>query len=466
MNIPDLSSFVSPLSWRYGTARMRELFSEEHKYRLWRKVWVALATAQHEAGLVTKEELADLKKHESSIDSKAIIAIEEETKHDVVAAIREFANVAKVGGKKIHLGATSMDIVDNADALRIIEAITFTRENIHALLKAYAKQIKKYADVPCMGYTHLQPAEPTTVGYRLSLYAADLLTDLAFLDFVLATYKGKGMKGAVGTRASYTALLDGTKTSAKKLDARVMELLGIEAVLITNQVYPRKYDYLVMSLVASIASSVSKFASDVRILQSPSIGEWSEPFGSKQVGSSAMPFKRNPVNSEKICSLARYIGQLPSVALENASLNHLERTLDDSANRRLILSEGFIALDEILASSLKIVDGLIVNLPRVAYNSAQYAPFAATEVLLITLVKKGADRQEMHEVLREISMESWQAVQKGDMNPMATLLQKNKRLGEYVTPTEIQQSCDITHHVGDAPERAAQLVDIILKQVR
>lgn len=461
MPIPDLSSYVSPLSWRYGSVRMRKLFSEEYKYRLWRKVWVALATAEHEAGLVTKEELADLKKYEATIDSKAILKIEEETRHDVVAAIREFAGKAKLGGKKIHLGATSMDIVDNADALRVTEALHYTRENVKHLLAAFGKQIQKYADLPCMGYTHLQPAEPTTVGYRLSLYASDLLTDVSLLEFVLATYKGKGMKGAVGTRASYKTVLAGTKMTAEKLDTRVMELLGIPGATIASQVYPRKYDYLVMTLVASVASSVSKFASDVRLLQSPSIGEWSEPFGPKQVGSSAMPFKRNPVNSEKICSLARYIGQLPAVALENASLNHLERTLDDSANRRLILSEGFIALDEILVSSIKIVEGLVVNTKRIAYNSTQYAPFAATEVLLIALVKKGADRQKMHEVLREISMESWEAVQSGKPNPMAELLQSNKNIGKYLSPLEIQKSCDITHHVGDAPERAMKLAQQI-----
>ena len=461
MQIPDLSSYVSPLSWRYGTPRMRKLFSEEYKYRLWRKIWVAIATVQHEAGLVTKEELADLKKYEEVIDSKAILAIEEETKHDVVAAIREFAGRAKVGGKKIHLGATSMDITDNADALRVTEALSITKENVKNLLVAFGKQIQRYADVPCMGYTHLQPAEPTTVGYRLAMYASDLLTDLEFLGFVVSIYKGKGMKGAVGTRASYKAVLDGTNITAEKLDSRVMELLGIQGAAIASQVYPRKYDYLVMTVVASIASSVSKFASDVRLLQSPAIGEWSEPFGTKQVGSSAMPFKRNPASSEKICSLARYIGQLPAVALENASLNHLERTLDDSANRRLILSEGFIALDEILASSVKIVEGLVVNTKRIAYNSAQYAPFAATEVLLIALVKKGADRQKMHELLREISMQSWEAVQYGKPNPMANLLETNKIIRMHLSQLEIQKCCDITHHIGDSPQRAIKLAQII-----
>lgn len=428
-NIPDLTSFVSPLSWRYGTPEMRKLFSEEHKYRLWRKVWVALAEVQYEAGLITKEELADLKKFEDRIDSKTILAIEEETRHDVVAAIREFAGKAKIGGKKIHLGATSMDITDNADALRVTEALALTEKNLKNLLAAFSRQITKYADLACMGYTHLQPAEPTTVGYRLSMYAQDLVTDVYFLRFVKSIYKGKGMKGAVGTRASYKALLEGTRMSAQNLDERVMKLLGIQGAAITSQVYPRKYDYLVTAALASIGSSISKFASDLRILQSPGFGEWSEPFSATQVGSSAMPFKRNPVSSEKICSLARYISQLPAVALENASLNYLERTLDDSANRRMILSEGFIALDEILASSQKIVGGLVINKERIAYNLKQYAPFAATELLLIEMVKKGANRQEAHERLRKLSMQG-----------------------------KLPKSFDVSGHIGDAPARARKLV--------
>lgn len=436
MHIPDLTSFVSPLSWRYGTPAMRKLFSEEHKYRLWRKVWVALAQVQYEVGLVTREELADLKKYETHIDSKAILAIEEETRHDVVAAIREFALKANIGGKKIHLGATSMDITDNADAIRVTEALVLTENNLKNLLRVFARQIINYADLPCIGYTHLQPAEPTTVGYRLAMYAQDLMTDLSLLRFVKSVYKGKGMKGAVGTRASYKALLKGTKMSAERLDDRVMRLLGIRAAAITSQVYPRKYDYFVMTTLASIASSISKFASDLRILQSPAFGEWSEPFGKKQVGSSAMPFKKNPVNSEKICSLARYIGQLPTIALENASLNYLERTLDDSANRRMFLSEGFIALDEILASGQKIVEGLVVNKTTIAQNLQKYAPFAATELLLIEAVKKGEDRQKVHEKLRTLSMQG-----------------------------KLPKSFEVSHHVGDAPLRAKKLAQEIRKIV-
>jgi adenylosuccinate lyase len=220
-----------------------------------------------------------------------------------------------------------------------------------------------------------------------------------------------------------------------------------------------------MTLLASIASSLAKFAGDLRILQSPAIGEWSEPFGKKQVGSSAMPYKKNPVNSEKICSLARYITQLPAVALENATHSYLERTLDDSANKRIIMAEAFIALDEILKTGQKIIDGLVVNEKKIANNVSQFAPFAATESIIISLVKKGANRQEMHELLREISMIAWSAVQNGEVNPMVELLQNNKVIQKYLSSGEITKLLDITHHTGDAAERAKRLTKKINKTI-
>ncbi len=456
------SFYISPLSWRYGSAEMRRIFSEENKYRLWRRIWVELARAQHEAGLVTKEELNDLEKYEKDLDILRILEIEEETRHDVVAAVREFAEKAKLGGGKIHLGATSMDVVDNADAIRIKAALVIVEKNLVTLLQLFSSHIQTYTKYPCVGYTHLQPAEPTTVGYRLAFYAQDLLSDYAYLRFVKQMFKSKGFKGAVGTAASYVALLNKSNVSAGKLEDEIMNRLGIQGALITSQVYPRKFDYMVLSLLASIASSVSKFASDLRILQSPLYGEWSEPFGKKQVGSSAMPFKKNPVNSEKICSLARYVMQLPHVALENATLSHLERTLDDSANRRLIFAEGFIALDEIMISSQKILSGLVINKERIAYNLAQYAPFAATEVVIIEAVKNGANRQEMHELMRDLSMKAWEEVQKGKPNPLPALLAGNNTLKKYIPGEKLLKLFNVSHHIGDAPQRALSVV----KQIR
>lgn len=488
----SFDSYVSPFSWRYASVEMKRIWSEENKYKIWRKIWVAFARAQQKAGLVTNAELEDLVKHRDEIDIARIMEIEKKTRHDVVAAIREFAEKAKIGGGKIHLGATSMDIVDNADMLRMKAALKLVEEILVALLKLFAGHIEAYADFPCIGYTHLQPAEPTTVGYRLAFYAQDLLTDLSYLRFVQREVKGKGMKGAVGTRASYQEILKGTNMSAEDLDRDVSSELNewvargggppssarsdsdvgrgrkrdrtrslggmYDVAEITSQVYPRIYDYLVLSVLASIASSVAKFAGDLRILQSPAFGEWSEPFGKKQVGSSAMPFKKNPINSEKICSLARFIAQIPAIALENATLSHLERTLDDSANKRVIVPEGFLALDEILNTAKKIVEGLVINVQRTTYNLQLYAPFAATETILITLVKRGANRQTMHDILRDISMNAWESIQSGKPNPMSELLSNSKEIKQYLSQAEVKKLLDVTTHIGDAPKRALKLV--------
>lgn len=459
----NFSSYISPFSWRYATPAMKKIWSEGYKYELWRKIWVSLAEVHHETGLVSKDELMDLQKNEKNIDVERIVEIEEETQHDVVAAIREFSEKAKIGGGKIHLGATSMDLVDNTDAIRIKEALEITKHNVTQILSKFSILITKYAETSCIGYTHLQPAEPTTLGYRLAFYAQDFLTDYKLLQFVIKEFRSKGFKGAVGTRASYQEILESTKMSLEDFDKKMCKKLGIEDSLITTQVYPRKYDYLVLSSLASIASSCAKFCADVRLLQSPAIGELSEPFGKKQVGSSAMPFKRNPVNSEKVCSLARFVEQLPAVAIGNASHSYLERTLDDSANKRIILAEGFLALDEMLKNIQKIVTGLVVNEKRIIYNLTQYAPFAATERIIIAAVKKGADRQEMHELMRSLSMKSWEAVQRGETNNFTESLLAGRQLKKYLSVTEIKKLLDISHHTGDAAIRAMKLVSLIKK---
>lgn len=455
------NTYISPFTWRYGSSEMQHIFSEEHKYAIWRKIWVALARAQHDAGLISSEELEDLVKQQDNIDITEILENEKKTKHDVVAAIKEFAAKTPIGGGKIHLGATSMDIVDNADILRIHEALKIIEKKLIKLLGEFSTQIERYTDFTCIGYTHLQPAEPTTVGYRLSVYAQDLLTDYHFLQFVLSQIKGKGMKGAVGTAASYTALLQ--SSDASDIEEAVMRELGIDAVLISTQVYSRKYDYLALSVTASIASALAKFAADLRLLQSPGIGEWSEPFGKNQVGSSAMPFKRNPINAEKICSLARYVSVLPNVAQENASHSYLERTLDDSANKRIIIPESFLATDEILNIGEKIISGLVVYEKKVTYNVTQYGSFAATEAILLEAVKNGANRQDMHEVLRTIAMQAWSEVQEGKKNPMESLLINNKEIKKYLNKEKVKELLNVNHHIGNAPERARILVKDIKK---
>jgi adenylosuccinate lyase len=457
----DFKNYQSPFSWRYGSEKMRGIFSEETKFKTWRKLWVALAKAQNSTGLISKEELADLEKNENVLNAERIIEIEKDLTHDVVSAIREFAEVAKIGGGKIHLGATSQDIVDNAETLRNKEALLLIEKKLISVLKLFEEKIIKYSDLPCMGYTHLQPAEPTTLGYRFAFYAQDILHDLEYLRFTQKIVKGKGLKGAVGTAASYSALLTGTNMSASQLEERFLKDLGIDAVLISSQVNPRKFDYFILNVLSSISSSVAKFAFDLRIMQSPGFGEWAEPFGKKQVGSSAMPFKKNPWVSEKVCSLARYVTTLPPVALENASVSLLERTLDDSANKRIIMPEAFLATDEILDTANKLLAGMIINENKIGYNLNQYAPFSATELIIIEAVKKGADRQKMHELLREISMRAWAEVADGNPNPMKKLLLSDLTIGKYLDGKQIDACLDVNSHVGDAPERAKKLVEKI-----
>lgn len=460
----SFDTYLSPLTWRYGSDDMRKIFSEKHKYELWRKIWVALAEAQHEAGLVTKEELKDLKKEENNIDIEKIFELEKDTKHDVVAAIKEFAGKTKIGGGKIHLGATSMDIVDNADMIRNLEALDIVEKKVTTILKLLAEKIEEYVDFPCLGYTHLQPAEPTTVGYRLAFYAQDLLTAFEFIQFVKKTIKGKGMKGAVGTAASYHELLRFNKTTTDQLESKVMKSLGIDSVLISGQVYPRLFDLMVLNCLVMVTSALAKFAGDLRILQSPLYGEWSEPFGKKQVGSSAMPFKKNPISSENICSLARYVATLPQVMSENASLSYLERTLDDSANKRIVVAEAFLTTDQILITAEKIMTGLVINKERISFNLNQYASFAASESIILEAVKKGANRQEMHEALRIISMIAWGDIQNGKKNPMFDLLADDKLIKRYFNKEQLEKLMKVENHIGNAPERAKKLIKLI-KQI-
>lgn len=454
----DFSTYISPFTWRYGSEEMRRIFSEQHKYEIWRRIWIALAEAQHKIGLVSKAELNDLKKHRKDINIERILEIEKDTKHDVVAAIKEFAEKAKIGAGKIHLGATSMDITDNGDILRIKESLLIIEKKLKLILTIFSKLIKKYADLPCMGYTHLQPAEPITVGYRLAFYAQDLLNNLTQIELVLKTLKGKGFKGAVGTSASYQMLLKGKKITLEKFEEEIMKALGLVPVLISNQTYPRQFDFIILNSLAGLTSSLAKFAGDLRILQSPNFGEWSEPFGKKQVGSSAMPFKKNPINSENICSLARYMASLPKLALENATLSYLERTLDDSANRRIIIAEGFLVTDQILITAEKIINGLIINEKRIRYNLRLYTPFAMTEIILMEAVKQGASRQEMHEVLREISITAWQDIQNGKPNSMEELLINNLQIKKYLQKNDIIKLIDTKSYIGNASKKALKLV--------
>jgi len=454
------AQFLSPFTWRYGSDTLRRIWSEEHYRLLWRRLWLALAEAQHGVGLVNDAELADLRAHVQDIDIPRAHAIERETRHDVMAEIRTYAEQATVGGGKLHLGATSADIEDNADVLRLRESLAYVLQRLGGVLHALAGQIERHAERLCMAYTHLQPAEPTTLGYRLAMYAQDFLLDLRQLRWVGEQLRGKGFKGAVGTSASYTLLLDGLADDASSLEDRTLATFNLPAYPIAGQTYPRKQDVLVLNVLASIAQSAYRFAFDVRVLQSPGFGELSEPFERNQIGSSAMPFKRNPRTTERVCSLARYVMALPPVASGNAAHSLLERTLDDSAARRLILPEAFLAIDEILGAMQYVSAGLVVNDAAIERNLHAYGPFAGTERLLLTWVRqRGFGRQELHELIREAAMASWPAVQAGQPNPLADRLAdaamaSGRVPGSYdAVHQEVLALLDPRAHVGNAVER-------------
>ena len=449
-------TFISPLTWRYGSSEMKEIWSERNKRLILRRVWVALAKVQNKAGLVSDAQLADLQAHSEDVDIERSLEIEATIHHDLMAEIKTYAEQCKVGGGIIHLGATSMDVLDNADAIRLKEAIRLILARTKELRNTFASQAMRYKNLPCMAFTHIQSAEVTTVGYRLALVVQDLdecISELEGLDI-----RGKGMKGAVGTRASYKCLLDGTGLSSEEMDKAVMDELGLTAYEGATQVYPRMQDLRVMHVLDSLSCALAKFALDFRMLQSTAIGEWSEPFGKSQVGSSAMPFKRNPINCEKIDSLCRYVHSLVPGSWDNASLSILERTLDDSANRRLFLPQAFLALDEVLSTAQKVVSGMNVHEAAIRRNLESYGVFAATERLLMELGRRGADRQAMHEVIRNQSLKAWADVQEGKANPLKNLLSADPEILRYMSADEILRCLDASDYYGDAPEMVIRIL--------
>lgn len=454
---------------------MRQIWSEKYKRQLWRRLWVALAEAQQAAGLVTQAQVDDLQAHIHDIDVDRALEIEAQIHHDLMAEVKTFAEQCAIGGGIIHLGATSMDIEDNADALRLRESLDLILAKVKTLLAEMTLQIERWATTPIMGFTHLQPAEPTTLGYRLAQYGFDLLTDYTELERVRQGIRGKGFKGAVGTSASYEELLTLSLPSsseqaasagesawrAAKLEASIMAAIELEPFPVATQTYPRKQDWLVLNALAGLAGSLYKFAFDLRLLQAPSLGEWAEPFGRHQVGSSAMPFKRNPINAENIDSLARFVAGLPRLAWDNAAHSLLERTLDDSANRREMLPAAFLAVDEILRRATRLMQGLRIDQAAQTRNLEKYGTFAATERVLMAAVKAGADRQEMHEIIRGYSLTAWADIAAGQPNSLPHHLSAEARLTRFLAPEQIIDLLDASQYVGDAPDRAKKLAEKI-----
>lgn len=455
----DHTTYISRFTWRYGSNAMRKLFSEYEYRKTWREIWSHLAEVQCKYGLITPEELADILSHKDQVDLERSHEIERKIKHDVMAELRAFAEQCSIGGGKLHLGATSMDITDNADIIRISRALMIILKKLVNCLKSTRDNILKYADLPCIGWTHLQPAEPTTLGYRFANYGFDLLVDIHSLEELSEYYiKGKGIRGAVGTSASFAALLQGKK-KPQLMEKEIMRMLGIEVYPVSTQTYPRKIDFLVLSALASIAQSAHKFGLDVRLLQSPVYGELSEPFEEAQVGSSAMPFKRNPIYSERMCSLARFTSSLLGASWFNAANTILERTLDDSANRQIIIPESFLATDEVLVLYDKITRNINVHKTIIQRNLEKFGGFIGVEAILMALVKKGADRQKMHERIRKYSIAAWDKVMANGKNPLPSMLKKDPLISTMAKREEIDVLMNVNKYIGDAPEKCRMFVN-------
>ncbi|MGD8633511.1 MAG: adenylosuccinate lyase [Anaerolineales bacterium] len=454
-------TYQSPYTTRYGSAEMRAIWSETSKRRVWRRVWVAVAEAQAAAGLVSPDQLDDVRSHADEVDIARSLEIEAEIGHDLMAELKTFAEQSPEGGAILHWGLTSADVQDNAEVVRQKAALKILIEVLRRVLLQLADLIDTHADRSVMGFTHLQPAEPTTLGYRLSLYAQDFYEHAENLIRIRLSLRGKGIRGAVGTSGPFVDMLEGSEVTPEMLEATVMHQLGIEPFSISSQTYPRIQDFRLLSALAGMAGSFHKFALDLRLMQSPGFPAIREPFGDEQVGSSAMPFKRNPIKAEKICSLARSVFASQSPVWENAAQAGLERTLDDSANRRGVIPEAFLACDEILHTASLILDDLTIDEQGIAEQLDRYGPFAAMERVLTALVMEGADRQQMHEQLRQHSLKAWSALQQGQVNPLRDQLAQDPAILKYLQPGRIRDLLEARSYVGTAPQRARAMAERI-----
>ncbi|PWH20102.1 MAG: adenylosuccinate lyase [Anaerolineae bacterium] len=459
----DELNYQSPFSWRYGSPEMRAIWSEWQKHLLWRKLWLALAETQSEFGLVTFAQVEDLRANLGRIDIQRITELETDLHHDLMAAIRAYAEQCPIGGSILHFGATSMDIKDNADAVRVYDSLWLIRQRLEELLEAFCLQIDRYAALPIMAFTHLQPAEPTTLGYRFAQYAQDLWLNWKGMLVTLSEFRVKGFRGAVGSSASFLELVG--EENLQQFQNRLAERIGLPIFEVTTQVYPRQQDFRIASYLAGLGAALHRFALDLRFLQSAVTGEWAEPFGEKQVGSSAMPFKRNPIQAEKINALARLLAQYPRLAWDHAAHSMLENTLDDSASRRTLLPEMFLITDEILKTALRLVRSLVLHEDTMRRNFRRFAPFAATEKVLVAATQAGASRQEMHEVLRQLSMRAWEALQHSGENPLIELICQETAVLKYLSQERLSKLMSVENYVGDAPQRCRRLVELIQKDL-
>lgn len=450
--------YENPLTKRYSSPEMSSIWSANTKFSTWRKLWLALAESEQELGLdITEEQLNEMRNNLTNIDFDYAAKMEKELRHDVMAHIHTFGEICPKARPVIHLGATSCFVVDNTEQIQIFKSMKLVRTKLMVLMKKLSIFAKENRSMATLGFTHFQPAQLVTVGKRSCLWLQDFMMDFHRLEREIEAFPMRGVKGTTGTQASFLELFEGDHEKVKKLNKLVLKRLGFEkAIGVSGQTYSRKLDFFVLSVLSSIAQSAHKMATDIRLLANAK--EIEEPFEKTQVGSSAMAYKRNPMRSERICSIARFVMSL----LDNAAYTHsvawLERTLDDSANRRLILPEAFLGIDSILTIAINVVSGLVVY-PNVIKNRLMLElPFMATENILMACVKKGGDRQTLHEVIREHSMEAGKRVkQHGEANDLLDRIKKDDNF-KPVHDT-LDSIVDPNNFVGRSPEQVTEFIE-------
>ncbi|MCR5372527.1 MAG: adenylosuccinate lyase [Solobacterium sp.] len=448
--------YESPLSSRYASAYMLELFSADTRYQTWRKLWTALADTERKLGLpITEEQVEELRAHITDIDYECVRIREKEVRHDVMAHIYAYGKAAPSAAGIIHLGATSCYVTDNADLIIYRDGLKYLRRELLEVLANLSVFADKYKAVPTLGYTHYQPAQLVTVGKRASLWMQDLVSDLDEIDFAIDNIRFLGCRGTTGTEASFMELFEGDSTKINTMNQMLAESFGFtECFSVCGQTYPRKVDTRILNALSSVAQSLYRMANDIRLLQHDRQIE--EPFEENQIGSSAMAYKRNPMRCERICSLSRYLIADALNAPMTASVQWLERTLDDSANRRISMPEGFLCADAILRLAKNVTDGLRVNEKIIDRTVREYLPFIATENLLMEAVKRGGDRQELHEIIRKCSMEATARIKNGETCDLLERLAAEPSFG--LGMQEMNDILDPQLYIGRSCEQTEQFL--------
>ena len=452
--------YESPLSSRYASAYMLELFSADTRYQTWRRLWISLAKAEKGLGLpITEAQILEMENNIENIDYDCVSLREKEVRHDVMAHVYAFGKVAPSAAGIIHLGATSCYVTDNADLILYRDALYHLRTGLLRVMANLADFAEKYKALPTLGYTHYQPAQLVTVGKRAALWLQDFLSDLEEMDFLIDHMKFLGCRGTTGTEASFLELFEGDTERIDEMNRRIAADFGFEDCFdVCGQTYPRKVDSRILNCLSAIAQSCYRMANDIRLLQHDR--QLEEPFEKNQIGSSAMAYKRNPMRSERICSLARYLMADAANASMTASAQWLERTLDDSANRRISMPEGFLCADAILRLAQNVTDGLHVNEKIIIKTVKEYLPFIATENLMMEAVKKGGDRQEIHEMIRVCSHEATAKMKNGEACDLLSRLAERKEFG--LTEAEMENLLSPEKYIGRCPEQ----VDAFLQKIK